>query len=138
MRLGTRVMPALLLSMTVAGGCTPRPTAEEAGRLLSKQRTNIASVPTFVCRDGEKQWDYICQVTHQPTPMSIRQGVKPSADRVGVLIYGSYRGEPQFSTSSIPGDGPIPSLDEYPAWSRRRTAEAERKWEEKQRAARAR
>jgi len=117
----------LLLSMTVAIGCVRRPTPEEAGRLLSKRKTDRFQVATFECREGEKQWDYICQAKYEPTPAADRF-TRPLTQRVGIfLMPQTYKGEPLFGLSGIPGDGPIPSRDEYSTWLRQRNQDAERK-----------
>ena len=130
----TRSLPSvafsiLLLSMTVAIGCTRQPPAEEAGPVRTEQKSSKLYVSTFTCREGEKQWHYICRVRHQPTPAGYA-AFRPSRtfeQRVGVLIVGTYKGKLLFSTSPFPGEGPIPSLDEYPTWMRQVTQEAERK-----------
>jgi hypothetical protein len=113
--------------MTVVIGCTRKPTPEEAGRLLTKQAASRFNVSTFECREGEKQWDYVCQVRHQPTAAESRE-VRPLTQRVGVVIAPQiYKGEPLFMKSVLPGEGPIPSRDEYSTWLRQVTQEAERK-----------
>ena len=117
----------LLLSMTVITGCTRKPTVEEAEGLLREHFSNSFSIPEFECRDGEKDWDYLCQVRHQPTPAAVRQGVRTRVERVGVTIGGAYRGAPLFSLSTFPGEGPIPSRAEYPAWLRQVSEEAVRR-----------
>jgi hypothetical protein len=105
----------LLLSMTVAVGCTrKKPTPEEAGRLLSKRGSNWAYSATFVCREGEKQgeWDYLCQARFEPTPAADRFS-KPLIQRVGVVLTDqTYKGEPLLVTTTFPFEGPIPSLAE--------------------------
>jgi|SRR6185503_10257064 len=117
----------LLLSLTVAIGCTRKPTPEEVARLLTKRGSKMFYVSTYECREGEKQWDYLCQVRHQPTPAADRFS-RPLTQRVGIVLAPqTYKGEPLFGESTIPGEGPIPSRDEYPTWLRQVTQEAERK-----------
>jgi hypothetical protein len=127
LRLSRKSRWGLVISMALLAGCTRKPAPEEAARLLEKQGANNYLVSQYRCRDGEKQWDFVCDVWHVPTELGIRQSLRPLAGRVGITIGGMYKGEPLFSASNLPSDGPIPSRDEYATWLRRVNAEAEAK-----------
>ena len=120
---------ALVLGVSVAvAGCAEEElTPQQAEVALAKSYSNQFSTAHFSCKNGERGWLYLCDVRHEPTPVSVKQGVKPTVQRVGVVRIGTHRGEPAFSWSVLPDQGAIPSREEFgsPAWAARRRAEAD-------------
>ena len=118
------------MSVLAVSGCNGQPSLQEAEAILAKTYSNTSATASFKCRDGERDWLYICQVRTEPTPMGTRAGIKPTTvDRVAVRSMGYYRGRPVLSYHVLPDDGPILSQAEHQSWQNdvmaRRKAEAE-------------
>ena len=96
---------------------------------VAKLVTHIASVNSFnrvmshyECTGPQRDWDYICEVRHDPGPGS---SGKPTSQRVGLTLAmkscdsptcrPEVRGKPVFNESILPKDGPVPSKAELSA-----------------------
>jgi hypothetical protein len=108
-------------------GCTQEITPQRAEVLLAKSHSHRFSTAHFACKGGERGWDFVCDARHEPTPISAKQGVKPTVQRVGIVRIGTHLGEPAFSLAVLPDSGPLPSREEFasPEWVARRRAEAD-------------
>lgn len=118
-------------SLFATTGCGRELTLQQVEDLLHDQHSNQSSTSYFDCRDGEGDWEYICQVRHEPTPQSVRQGVRPSVQTVGVRIVGTYLGTPQFATSVLPDEGPTLSIEELADLRKEEAAKAAEKSKER-------
>jgi hypothetical protein len=107
-----------LLGMFVVTGCNGKPSLEEAEALLTKTYSNTSATMSFKCRDGERDWLYICQFRMEPTPKGTKAGIKPTTvERVAIRSMGNYQGRPVLVYRALPDDGPILSQAEQEAWN---------------------
>ena len=107
-----------LVSVLVAGaiavtGCDKKVTPKEAEHLLAQTYSNRTATAHFSCRQGERDWVAICEVSNEPTAIGLRESVRPTFyRRVGVRIKGTYRDAPVLAYQVLPDEGPVPSMAE--------------------------
>jgi hypothetical protein len=111
----TRAVVSLLLGTCVfVAGCGRNVTRQEAESLLARTYSNTRMTAHFECQDGQRDWLYICRMSHEPTPDGIKAGLKRTAvERVGIRSMGSFQGEPILAYRTLADQGPVLSKDEH-------------------------
>jgi hypothetical protein len=125
------VFPLLFCSMAAASGCAPTPRdVEEAykafhGRTLPSHLHHTSVITFLECREGERDWQFICRIQTEPTAWGLVQRNKPQTRRFGLRNVQPYRGRPFGIETALPLEGPIPSRAEVREMSRQETARVE-------------
>ena len=122
-----RWLPGALLGIALgATGCTGKLTPQQAAPLLEASVQKNWPGSHFECQDGERGWEYICQVRHLESTGRPGERIE-IVERMGALKLGYYQGTPQFTVVSLRGQGPVPSVEEFSAQRKALLAEHAKK-----------
>jgi hypothetical protein len=110
----------VFLSAMAAIAWSIRATPQKVAKLMEDRqhssRHSGNGLEYWECRDGERDWDYICSVRYEPSASNTRPGAKIEVRKVGVKVGLGYYKNSGMPTSVLPDEGPILSATELSAY----------------------